>query len=234
MARTAAIVPAAGRGERLGVGTPKALRPISGTPMLVHAVRSLEAARCVDLIVIVAPEEHVGAVRAMFEGVETSSDLHVVTGGETRQASVARGLITLPDDVDVVLVHDAARPLVPADVVGAVVAAVQAGNPAVIPGIPVVDTIKRVDDSGVVQATVDRSELRAVQTPQGFQREVLQRVHAEAEVDEATDDAGLVEAAGIPVVMIEGHEEALKVTRPLDLLIAEAIVAKRRSTGSVT
>lgn len=232
MARTAAIVPAAGRGERLGLGTPKALRPIAGTPMLVHAVRALEAARCIDLVVVVAPEEFVTDVQALM--TQVTVELQVVAGGETRQSSVLRGLITLSEDVDVVLVHDAARPLVPADVVTNVVAAVRAGHPAVIPALPVVDTIKRVDTTSHVTETVDRSELRAVQTPQGFSRAVLQRVHAEADGDDVTDDGGLVEAAGIPVLIIEGHEEALKVTRPLDLVIAEAIVAKRRATGAVS
>jgi 2-C-methyl-D-erythritol 4-phosphate cytidylyltransferase len=231
MARTAAIVPAAGRGERLGVGTPKALRPLAGTPMLVHAIRALEASRCVDVIVVVAPEEHVASVSALVADLDI--EIHVVQGGETRQSSVARGLIMLPEDVDVVLVHDAARPLVPPDVVASVVAAVQAGNPAVIPVIAVVDTVKEVDDEDHVTATVDRSRLRAVQTPQGFQRDVLQSVHARAETEDTTDDAGLVEMAGIPVLVVEGHDEALKVTRPLDLLIAESIIAKRRATGGM-
>lgn len=199
--------------------------------MLVHAVRALEAARCVDVIVIVAPEEHVPTVQGLMSGVTT--EVHVVSGGETRQSSVARGLISLPDDVDVVLVHDAARPLVPPDVVAAVVQAVQAGHPAVIPALPVVDTIKSVDDSEHVAATIDRSRLRAVQTPQGFQRDVLQQVHADADIDDVTDDAGLAEAAGIPVLIVPGHEEALKVTRPLDMVIAEAIIAKRRATGGM-
>lgn len=200
--------------------------------MLVHAVRALEAARCIDLVVVVAPEEFVTDVQALM--TQVTVELQVVAGGETRQSSVLRGLITLPEDVDVVLVHDAARPLVPADVVTNVVAAVRAGHPAVIPALPVVDTIKRVDTTSHVTETVDRSELRAVQTPQGFSRAVLQRVHAEADGDDVTDDGGLVEAAGIPVLIIEGHEEALKVTRPLDLVIAEAIVAKRRATGAVS
>ena len=200
--------------------------------MLVHAVRALEAARSVDLVIVVAPEEFVTEVQALM--TQIAVELQVVAGGDTRQASVLRGLITLPEDVDVVLVHDAARPLVPADVVTNVVAAVRAGHPAVIPALPVVDTVKRVDTSSHVTETVDRSELRAVQTPQGFSRSVLQRVHAEADGDDITDDGGLVEAAGIPVLIIEGHEEALKVTRPLDLVIAEAIVAKRRATGAVS
>lgn len=232
MARTAAIVPAAGRGERLGVGTPKALRLLAGTPMLVHAIRALEASHCVDVIVVVAPQEHVSAVSALVADADT--EIHVVQGGETRQSSVARGLIMLPEDVDVVLVHDAARPLVPPDVVASVVAAVRAGNPVVIPVVPIVDTVKEVDGANRVISTVDRSQLRAVQTPQGFQRHVLQQVHADAESEDITDDAGLVEAAGIPVLVVDGHDEAFKVTRPLDLLIAESIIAKRRATGGMS
>lgn len=231
MARTAAIVPAAGRGERLGVGSPKALRPLAGTPILVHAVRALESAKCVDVIIVVAPEAHVPTVEALLSDV--SVEIHVVSGGETRQSSVARGLISLPDDVDVVLVHDAARPLVPPDVVSEVVQTVRSGAPAVVPALAVVDTIKTVDDDGNASSTLDRAVLRAVQTPQGFQRQVLQSIHAAADIDDVTDDAGLAEAAGIPVRLIPGHEEALKVTHPLDMLFAEAIIAKRRATGGM-
>ncbi|MHB1211968.1 MAG: IspD/TarI family cytidylyltransferase, partial [Candidatus Nanopelagicales bacterium] len=137
-------------------------------------------------------------------------------------------------DVDVVLVHDAARPLVPAEVVGSVVSAVRSGHPAVVPGLPVVDTIKAVDDHGDVERTVDRESLRSIQTPQGFDRAVLQRAHAAADLDAvATDDAGLVERLGTRVHVVPGHEEAFKVTTPLDVVIAEAILARRRAAGAV-
>jgi len=237
---TAAVVPAAGRGERLGPGAPKALREIGGVPMLVHAVRALVTARTIDLVVVAAPEDGVAEVAALLaghrllDGEAGLAPVEVVAGGATRQDSVARTLVALPPEVDVVLVHDAARPLAPASLVDEVVAAVRAGAPGAIPGVPVADTIKQVGEGEVITATVDRSVLRAAQTPQGFRRSVLAEAHAVSDPDApATDDAGLVEALGIEVVVIPGHEEAFKVTRPLDLALAEAVLARRRAAGVV-
>ena len=240
MSRTAVIVPAAGRGERLGPGAPKALRVLGGVPMLVHAVRALAGARSVDLVVVAAPEDGVADVVALLgehglldpDGIRAGAS--VVAGGETRQDSVARALHALPDDVDVVLVHDAARPLVPTSLVDSVAAAVRAGAEAVVPGLGVADTIKAVDDHGAVTGTLDRSRLRAIQTPQGFRRTTLSAAHAAADPGAAaTDDAGLVEALGGTVLVVPGDEEAFKVTRPLDLLLAEAVLARRRAAGVV-
>jgi 2-C-methyl-D-erythritol 4-phosphate cytidylyltransferase len=201
----------------------------------VHAVRAVAASRVVDVVVVAAPEDTAEQVATMLAGQSFGSDVVVVTGGATRQDSVARALLTLPSDVDVVLVHDAARPLVPVEVVSAVVAAVRSGHSAVVPVLPVVDTIKRVDADDVVTATVDRAPLRAVQTPQGFDRAVLQKAHASSDLDgEAiTDDAGLVERLGIAVHVVPGHEEAFKVTRPFDVVIAEAVLARRRAAGAL-
>jgi 2-C-methyl-D-erythritol 4-phosphate cytidylyltransferase len=236
--RTAALVPAAGRGERLGPGAPKALRLLGGVPLLVHAVRALAGARGVDLVVVAAPADGVSEVAALLaehglvEAGPGRAPTVVVAGGESRQDSVARALASLPDDVDVVLVHDAARPLAPTALVARVVAAVQAGADAVVPGLPVADTVKRVDTGEQVLETVDRSTLRAVQTPQGFRRTTLAAAHAAADpAAPATDDAGLVEAAGGTVVVVPGDEEAFKVTRPLDLVLAEAVLARRRAAG---
>jgi 2-C-methyl-D-erythritol 4-phosphate cytidylyltransferase len=203
--------------------------------MLVHAVRALAASRSVDLVVVAAPEDEADSVSAMLADQSFQADVVVVTGGETRQDSVARALIALPDDVDVVLVHDAARPLVPVEMVTAVVMAVRAGHDAVVPGLPVVDTIKQVDEHSDVQRTIDRTPLRAIQTPQGFTRRALQRAHASADLDAApiTDDAGLAERLGIAVHVIAGHEEAFKVTRPFDVVMAEAVLARRRAAGAV-
>ena len=225
--RVAALVPAAGRGERLGPGAPKALREIAGTPMLVHAVKALAASPMVDFVVVAAPSESVEQVRSLLIGSEIGADVIVVAGGDTRAESVARALINLPDDVDVVLVHDAARPLVPVEVVTGVANAVRDGHEAVIPVLPVVDTIKTINDDGQILGTVPREQLRATQTPQGFRRDVLQRAHAEVD-SPVTDDAGMVESLGISVHAIDGHEEAFKVTKPLDFLLAEAVIAKRR------
>ncbi|MCF6523796.1 2-C-methyl-D-erythritol 4-phosphate cytidylyltransferase [Streptomyces sp. JJ36] len=239
--RTAAVIPAAGRGVRLGAGAPKALRALGGTPMLVHAVRAMARARAVSLVVVVAPPDGATGVRNLLDE-HNLPDVLVVPGGPTRQESVRRGLAALPDDIATVLVHDAARPLVPVDTVDAVAAAVRDGAPAVVPALPVPDTVKQVGpaerpgDPEPVVGTPDRSLLRAVQTPQGFSRATLAEAHARfartdgAAGDGATDDAGMVERLGVPVVLVPGHEEAFKVTRPLDLVLAEAVLARRRAT----
>ena len=228
--RVAAIVPAAGRGERLGPGAPKALRDLAGRPLLVHAAFALAACPEVDLIVVAAPPDSLAETAALLDDVDT--DWVVVAGGATRVESVRHALAAVPPDVDVVLVHDAARPLVPAALVSDVVAAVRAGADAVVPGVPLADTVKRIDDAGLVHETPDRAALRAVQTPQGFRRSVLEAAHAEAGPGaDATDDAGLVERAGGAVLVIPGDEEAFKVTRPLDLLLAEAVLASRAGSA---
>ena len=231
MTRVAAIVPAAGRGERLGPGAPKALRLLGGVPLLVHTVRALLAARSVDLVVVAGPPDDVAGVRSALAGYALGAEVVVVAGGATRQQSVAAALATLPADVDVVLVHDAARPLAPPDVADAVVRAVRSGRPAVVPSLAVADTVKRVEGDRVVE-TLNRASLRAVQTPQGFDRATLAAAHDAAAVDghEATDDAGLVERIGRPVTVIAGSEESFKVTRPLDLVLAEAVLRERRGS----
>ncbi len=230
----AGLVPAAGRGERLGPGAPKALREVGGQPLLVHAVRALSSARTVSLVVVAAPEQEVAFVRSLLAGVSGDAEVVVVAGGATRRASVAAALEVLPPDVDVVLVHDAARPLAPPELVDSVASAVDAGGAdAVVPGMAMPDTIKQVDPAGRVEQTLDRKNLRAVQTPQGFRPDVLRRAHAAAADDDtATDDAALVERIGGTVLVIPGSEEAFKVTRPLDLVLAEAVLARRRSAGN--
>ncbi len=222
----AAVVPAAGRGERLGTGIAKALHLLGGEPMLAHSVRTL-AASPVDLVVVAVPPGRAEEVRAVLASTHDGAELAVVEGGDSRSESVRRALAALPDSVQVVLVHDAARPLVPGRLVDAVVAAVRDGADAVVPGLPVVDTVKQVDAEGAVVATVDRSALRAVQTPQGFRRAVLDAAYGVPDAGEATDDAGHVERAGGRVLVVPGAEEAFKVTRPLDLLLAEAVLAGR-------
>ncbi|AEM88123.1 2-C-methyl-D-erythritol 4-phosphate cytidylyltransferase [Streptomyces violaceusniger] len=244
-ARTAAVIPAAGRGVRLGPGAPKALRPLSGTPMLVHAVRAMAGSRSVSLVVVVAPPDGADEVRRLLDAYPLSGSLTdttevvVVPGGETRQESVRKGLAAVPETVTTVLVHDAARPLVPVDTVDAVAAAVRDGSPAVVPALPLADTVKQVEprtgeragEPEPVVGTPERALLRAVQTPQGFDRATLVAAHEKIalEGEGATDDAGMVERFGVEVVVVPGHEEAFKVTRPLDLVLAEAVLARRRA-----
>ncbi|MFJ9344432.1 2-C-methyl-D-erythritol 4-phosphate cytidylyltransferase [Streptomyces sp. NPDC101733] len=238
--RTAAVIPAAGRGVRLGPGAPKALRTLGGTPMLIHAVRAMARSRAVSLVVVVAPPDGAAEVRQMLDehALPERTEVLVVPGGETRQESVRAGLDALPADVTSVLIHDAARPLVPVETVDAVVEAVREGAPAVVPALPLADTVKEVEpatrpgEPEPVVATPERARLRAVQTPQGFDLATLLRAHEAIAVsgEGATDDAGMVERTGGTVVVVPGHEEAFKVTRPLDLVLAEAVLARRRAT----
>jgi 2-C-methyl-D-erythritol 4-phosphate cytidylyltransferase len=183
-------------------------------------------------VVVAAPPDGVAEVQALLNVHLTgSAEVLVVPGGETRQESVRLALEALPADVSVVLVHDAARPLVPSELVDAVAAAVCAGSPAVVPCLPLSDTVKRADAAGRVVETLRRDQLRAIQTPQGFQRDLLVRAHAGDHDAGATDDAGLVEALGVPVLLVAGDDEAFKVTRPMDLVLAEAVLARRRAAG---
>ena len=234
----AVLVPAAGAGVRLGPGGPKALRLLEGEPLLVHAVRRVAAAASVRMIVVAAPPDEVDSVRSLLAPVAIVT---VVAGGADRQQSVAAALAAVPEEIGIVLVHDAARALTPASLVEGVAAAVRGGLPAVIPVLPVIDTIKEVGPAEVgpaevgpvavkevravevVLGTVDRSVLRSVQTPQGFRHEVLAAAHR-AGLDPHTDDAGMVEKAGVPVTCVPGSELAMKITRPLDLILAEALL----------
>ncbi len=221
---TVALVPAAGRGERLGFGMPKAFVPVRGTALLVHAVRGLLDAGCVRHVVVAAPPADLAATTALLD--EAGLPAHVVAGGIDRTASVGLALrhaLQVIPDTRVVLVHDAARAFTPASVIQAVVAAVEAGARAVIPVLPMADTVKQVDADGTVVATPDRTCLRVVQTPQGFDAATLAEAYESA--DSATDDAGLVEKLGIAVTTVPGHPYAMKVTTPFDLAIAEAVLA---------
>lgn len=218
----AVLVPAAGSGVRLGAGAPKALRSLGGLPLLVHCVRRVLAAPSVGCVVVAAPAAELDRVAELV-----GPAVRVVAGGATRQQSVGSALAAVPPRFEIVLVHDAARALAPPSLVERVAAAVRRGHDAVIPVLPVVDTVKQVSPEGVVVDTVDRSTLRLVQTPQGFRRSVLEAAHRAA-VDALTDDAGLVEKIGFQVHTVTGSEYALKITRPMDLEIAEALL---RSTG---
>jgi 2-C-methyl-D-erythritol 4-phosphate cytidylyltransferase len=219
-----AIVPAAGRGERLGASSPKALVPVGGTPMIRHTALSLCSCGIVDDVVIAAPAEHLPQTRAAAG--EDLPRVSVVAGGDERSDSVRRALdVAVREDPDVVLVHDAARAFTPVSVIRSVVEAVRAGAPAAIPVLPVPDTIKQVTPDGDVAATVDRSRLRAVQTPQAFDTGVLLRAHRRDA--RATDDARLVELLGERVQTVPGHPRAMKITTPFDLMIAERVLASQ-------
>ena len=204
---------------RLGVGMPKAFALLCGEPLLAHALRGVLGCADVGHVVIVAPGSHLGQVRDLA-GQDPRID--VVAGGADRSASVEAGLAALRPDDGIVLVHDAARCLAPADLFARVIHAVREGHSAVVPGLPVTDTVKVVDAQGLVLATPDRESLRGIQTPQGFLREVLERAYAGGA--SATDDAGLVEQSGGHVHVVDGDRRALKITSAADLAVATALL----------
>ncbi len=221
--RTAVIVVAAGSGQRLGAGAPKAFVGLDAHTVLRHALEGVFAAPLAQVIVV-APEDRVGD--ALTEAREAAGERHdlvsVVAGGATRQESVAAGLHAVWPDVEWVLVHDAARALTPPHVFARVIAALESGKDAVLPVLPVVDTVKRVDGDAVREA-VDRAELAAAQTPQGFSRTILDAAYAAALRDH-TDDAALVQSAGTAVWTVPGDERAFKITTPTDLDRARCVL----------
>jgi len=202
-------VVAGGGGRRFG--GPKQFEDLHGRRVLDWSLAAA-AATC-NGVVAVVPADRLG-----------DAPPGAVAGGPTRSASVRAGLAAVPDDAEIVVVHDAARPLAGAELFHRTVAAVRAGADAAVPGVPVTDTVKRVEGGRVVE-TVDRSRLVAVQTPQAFRAAMLRRAHAGAH--EATDDAGLVEGLGGTVVVVEGDPRNLKLTSPDDLVVARALLAGR-------
>lgn len=220
------VIVAAGGGTRVGGTELKQFRWIAGRPMLLHSVQAFMARPDVHTVVVVLPKSHAADPPPWLFQCDVDR-LLVSTGGRERAESVANGLEDLPDEVTTVLVHDAARPLVDDALIGRVIAEARQGHGAV-PALPVVDTLKEVDADGRILRTVDRARLWRAQTPQGFPRDALARVHAEARRDRrpaTTDDAALFEAAGLPVVIVRGSERALKVTEEPDFARAEALSA---------
>ncbi len=210
-----AILVAAGRGERLGLDQPKAFAKLGGEPLLAEPLRRLDDSDWVDAIVVVAPPGWEEPAILLAEELGCGKVSACVTGGERRVDSVRAGLDEVPADALVVLVHDAARPLLPAEVVERVLAPLSEGWDGAVPGLAVSDTLKRVGPDGAVQETVPRDGLWAVQTPQAFPADVLRR--AVANGGDATDCAALVEAVGGRVKVVEGDPLLLKVTTADDL-----------------
>jgi 2-C-methyl-D-erythritol 4-phosphate cytidylyltransferase len=220
-----AILVAAGRGERLGAGGPKAFRPLGGQPLLLKAALAFEAAPSVGAIVVVVPVSEVEPARDLLRPLRKLRT--VVGGGLRRQDSVLQGMKQVPDGFDgVVLIHDAARPFVDVPLIDAVAsAAAECG--AALPVLGIVDTVKRVRGGRVVE-TLDRSELGAAQTPQGFRFALLTRAYEEAFRDRVTltDEAMAVERLGVAVATVAGSALNRKITTPEDLLWAEGVIAQ--------
>jgi 2-C-methyl-D-erythritol 4-phosphate cytidylyltransferase len=217
------VIVAAGGGARVGGKELKQFRWVAGKPMLLHSLQTFMAHPRVGPVVAVLPPRYVGDPPPWIFQCDVDR-LLVSVGGRTRTESVSNGLDDLADEARVVLIHDAARPFVDMATIDRVVASVDAGN-ATVAAVPVVDTLKAVDDGMRVERTVDRRGLWRAQTPQGFPREMIVQVHREARRRrlDATDDAALCEELGIRVAVVRGTERAMKVTEEADFARAEAM-----------
>jgi 2-C-methyl-D-erythritol 4-phosphate cytidylyltransferase len=217
------VIVAGGQGTRAGSSELKQFRWIAGKPMLLHSLQTFHARADVAVVVCVIPRVYVGDPPPWILQCDVSR-LLVSVGGATRSESVLNGLEDLPPEVRIVLIHDAARPLVGDQMIERVIVQARQGTGA-IAALPVTDTIKEVDASGQIMRTVERASLWRAQTPQGFPRDMIERAYREAHLQgiSATDDAALCERLGLPVVVVRGSERALKVTTPDDFARAEAL-----------
>ncbi|OBI88666.1 2-C-methyl-D-erythritol 4-phosphate cytidylyltransferase [Mycobacterium sp. 1245805.9] len=219
--KVVAIVPAAGSGQRLAAGIPKAFCELDGRTLLEFAVTGLLNSGAVDHVVVAAPADRIEQAGQLLDDRAT-----VVAGGGDRTESVRLALSALPASPEFVLVHDAARELTPPGLIVRVVEALRSGHAAVVPALPLSDTIKAVDANGVVLGTPERAGLRAVQTPQGFATDLLLRAYERAGTADFTDDASLVEHVGGQVQVVDGDPLAFKITTRLDLLLAQTVVRR--------
>ena len=224
------MVPAAGRGLRMGSQTPKQFLTLGGLPVLVHTLRALEASDAIADIILAVPEtDREFCLREVITPQRFTKVRKIVAGGAQRQDSVRQGLDAVDEGTDVVLVHDAVRPFLTQTMIGQVIdAAVKHG--AAVVAVPVGDTVKQVGADGLIDCTVDRGRLWLAQTPQAFRLALFQEAHRKAVIDgiQGTDDTQLVERLGHRVAVVEGDGENIKITRPEDFIIGEAILAARR------
>lgn len=222
-----ALVAAAGRGRRLGLGYNKVFLPLKGRPLLSYSLEVLERSPLVQAVIVVTTPEDVDRCWEII-GPRYAKGIRVVEGGEERQDSVSNGLKALPPETELVAIHDAARPLLTGELLAKVVkAAVETG--AAIAAVPVQDTIKRSGAAELVERTVNREGLWAAQTPQVFRRDWLEEAHGRARAEgwRATDDASLVERCGYPVKLVPGDYANIKITTPIDLVLATALLEAR-------
>jgi 2-C-methyl-D-erythritol 4-phosphate cytidylyltransferase len=223
---TWAVIVAAGSGDRLAADRPKAFVGLGGRPLLAESLERLERSDWVDAIVVAAPEGWEEPAILLAEEIGAGKVAQAVTGGQRRAESVRLGVAQVPPEAVALLVHDAARPLLPADTIERVLEPLGEGWDGVVPALPVADTIKRVERD-VVSDTVSRAGLVAAQTPQAFGADILRAALA-GDIDSASDCASLVEAQGGRVKVIEGDPRLLKVTTPEDLVAVEAMLARER------
>ncbi len=226
-----AVLPAAGKGLRMGGAVPKQFLALGGEPLVVHSLRVFEASSVVDQIILAVPQSDLDyCLNHLIPRSGFTKITKVVAGGKERQDSVRHALEHVPNETEIVVVHDAVRPFLTERMVSDVVEAARRVGGA-IAALPMRDTVKQVGAQGYVERTVDRRPLWLAQTPQAFRFDRLLAVHrkAHAEGVHATDDAFLFEWAGHPVVVVEGSGENIKVTRPEDIVVGEAILASRRT-----
>ena len=227
MPKVAAIIPAAGSGTRMGLNYPKQFHLLAGSPVLVHTIRKFLAAECVDSIVVVAPVEQVEFTQQLLQdnGV-LQGNVTVVAGGKRRQDSVQCGLRSLAADIELVLVHDGARPLVTPEIITRCANGAERFG-AAIAAVPVKDTLKKSDGKSRIEKTVARQDMWQAQTPQAARVSLLTAAYKAAGDQDVTDEASLLELAGIEVHLVEGAETNFKITRPDDLLMAEKIMGNK-------
>jgi 2-C-methyl-D-erythritol 4-phosphate cytidylyltransferase len=222
-----AVLAAAGQGERLGLDRPKAFAPLAGRPLLAESLERLDASAWIDAVVVAAPAGWEEPVILLAEEIGAGKVVEVVGGGPTRSASVRAAVDAVPEAAVVILVHDAARPLVTDDVVARLLGALGAGWDGAVPGLPIADTVKRVH-AGRVEETIEREGLVVAQTPQAFPADRLREALA-ADLPEATDCSSLVEARGGRITVVPGDHRLLKVTAQADLELVERLLAAERS-----
>ncbi len=230
-----ALVPAAGRGLRMGGAIPKQFLALGGEPLIIQSLLALQAAAVVDQIILAVPSADIDyCQREIVAKHRFTKVTKVVAGGAERQDSVRHALAEVPSGTEIVLVHDAVRPFLTQGMIDGVVAAARKHGAAIV-ALPMRDTVKQVGPDGMIERTVDRAPLWLAQTPQAFRRDWIEEAHrkAQAEGVRATDDAFLVEWLGHAVAVVEGSGENIKVTRPEDLVIGEAILASRKTSQKV-
>ncbi len=225
-----AVVVAAGRSARMGFN--KILAPLAGQPVVVRVLETIGSVSEISYVVTVANTDNLSELEMLIDSLSSHTSVDLCLGGETRLDSVHNGVNALPDNVDLVLVHDAARPLVTQDLISTVISAGQEFG-AAIAAIPVTDTIKVIGDEQIIRRTVDRGHLYAAQTPQVFRRDWLnvayERVQSHSDHPAFTDESSLLEWAGFEVRVLAGSAENIKLTSPVDLMLAESILARRQT-----
>lgn len=227
----AAVVPAGGRGVRMGTNVPKQFLSLGGVPLLVHALQAFENSTIISEIILVVPQDDCQYCREdIVSSYGFTKVSQVVAGGNRRQDSVLNGVRVADSKTEIVVVHDAVRPFVTLDMITQVVDSAKAHGASIV-ALPMRDTVKRVNAEGIIQETLSRDGLWLAQTPQAFQRTLLLKAHQQGETDgvDATDDAFLVERLGLPVATVQGSSDNIKVTRPEDLAMGEAILSSKNT-----